>query len=262
MRILVASGSPHKDGLCTRLAEEAAGGVEDAGGEVELVILAEKRISPCLACKDPPCWQKMECKVKDDALELRKRLNDANGLVFIAPVYFLSVNGLAKDFMDRMRYYGENGKPALAIAVAGGTGKGCISALQDICRWLVILGFRPINPLPVTRYNLDVALVEARIRARRLTELKSQPFVDLAERIAYYESLPYMKYGMTDEMIYLAREAIEGIVRRGNPSLAAEPRRKLETGEALLRVGRFNEGLKLITDAQEESMRIFNSIVR
>ncbi len=237
-------------------------GVKDAGGEVELAILAEKHISPCLACKDPPCWQKMECKVKDDALELRKRLNDADGLVFIAPVYFLSVNGLAKDFMDSMRSYGENGKPALAIAIAGGTGKGCISALQDICRWLVILGFRPVNPLPVTRYNLDVALVEARVRARRLTELKSQPFVDLAERIAYYESLPYMKYGMTDEMIYLAREAIEGIVRRGNPSLATEPRRKLESGEALLRVSRFNEGLKLITDAQEESMRIFNSIVR
>jgi multimeric flavodoxin WrbA len=122
VKILIVSGSPHKDGLCTRLAEEAARGVKDAGSETELVILAEKRIGPCLACKDPPCWQKMECKVKDDALELRKKLNDSNGLVFIAPVYFLSVNGLAKDFMDRMRSYGENGKPALAIAVAGGTG--------------------------------------------------------------------------------------------------------------------------------------------
>ncbi len=262
MRILVVSSSPHRNGICTRLAEEAAEGVREAGGEAELIILAGKRISPCLACEDPPCWQKMECRVEDDALEIRRRLNDANGLVFIAPVYFLSVNGLAKDFMDRMRYYGETGKPALAIAVAGGTGKGCILALQDICRWLIILGFRPINPLPVTRYNLDVSLVEARVRAKRLTELKSQPFTGLAEKIAHYESLPYMKYGMTDEIIYLAREAIEGIVRRGNPSLAAEPRRKLETGEAMLRVGKFNEGLKLIADAQEDSMRVFNSIVR
>lgn len=243
-----------------KLAREAAEGVKEVDGEVELITLAEKHIGPCLACEHPLCWQKMECRVGDDALELRRKLNDSDGLVFIAPVYFLSVNGLAKDFMDRMRYYGETGKPALAVAVAGGTGKGCISALQDICRWLIILGFRPINPLLVTRYNLDVALVEARIRGRWLAKLKPQPFSDLAERIAYYESLPYMKYGMTDEIIYLAREAIEGIVRRGKPDLAAKPRIKLEMGEALLKVGKFNDGLKLVTEAQEESMRVFNSI--
>jgi len=38
-----------------------------------------------------------------------------------------------------------------------------------------------------------------------------------------------MKCGVTDEMIYLAREAIKRIVRRGDPSLAIEPRRRLET---------------------------------
>lgn len=245
-----------------KLAREVVEGVKESGGEVELITLAEKRIGPCLACEHPPCWQKMECRVEDDALELRRKLNSNDALVFIAPVYFLSVNGLAKDFMDRMRYYGETGKPALAIAVAGGTGKGCILALQDICRWLIILGFRPINPLPVTRYNLDFALVEARIRGRLITDLKPQPFSNLAERIAYYESLPYMRHGMADEIIYLARETMEGIVRRGKPDLAAEPRRRLEIGEALLKVGKFNDGLKLVTEAQEESMRIFNIITR
>ncbi|MEM2850123.1 MAG: flavodoxin family protein [Candidatus Bathyarchaeia archaeon] len=262
MKVLIVSGSPHRDGLCMKLAREVAEGVKEVDSEVELITLAEKRIGPCLACEQPPCWQKMACRVRDDALEVRRKLNSSDALAFIAPVYFLSVNGLAKDFMDRMRYYGETGKPALAVAVAGGTGKGCISALQDICRWLIILGFRPINPLPVTRYNLDVALVEARVRGRWLAKLKPQYFSDLAERIAYYESLPYMKYGMADEIIYLTREAIEGVVRRGRSELAAESRRKLETGEALLKVGKFNDGLKLITEAQEESMQIFNSITR
>ena len=44
----------------------------------------------------------MECKVKDDALELRKKLDDSDALAFLASVYFLSVNGLAKNFMERM----------------------------------------------------------------------------------------------------------------------------------------------------------------
>ena len=262
MKVLVVSGSPHRDGLCMKFAREVSEGIKETGGEAELITLAEKRIGPCLACEKSPCWQEMKCRVEDDALELRRKLNSSDALVFIAPVYFLSVNGLAKDFMDRMRYYGENGKPALAIAVAGGTGKGCLLALQDICRWLIILGFRPISPLPVTRYNLDVALVEARSRSKWLTKLKPQPFSSLAERIAYYESLPYMKHGMVDEIIYLAREAIEGIIRLGKPDLAAEPRRKLEIGEALLRIGRFNDGLKLVTEVQEESMEIFNSMTR
>ena len=260
MKTLVISGSPHRNGLCVKLSKEIIRGVEEAGGEAELVILADKNINPCLACEKPPCWQKMECKIKDDALELKRKLNDSDALAFLTPVYFLSVNGLAKNFMDRMRYYGKNGKPALAIAVAGGTGKGCILSLQDICQWLIMLGFRPINPLPVTRYNLDVAFVEVKIRSKRIAQLKPQPFSNLTEKIFYYESLPYMKDGMVNEIAFLAREAINGILRRGRPDLAVGAIEKLEKGEALLRLGKFEEGLKLITSAHEESMIIFNSL--
>jgi len=124
----------------------------------------------------------MECKVKDDALELRKKLDDSDALAFLASVYFLSVNGLAKNFVDRMRYYGENGKPALAVAVAG-NGEGMNIVLRGICRWLIMLGFRPISPLSVTRYNLDVALVEVRMRGKRIARLKPQPFSSLTEKI-------------------------------------------------------------------------------
>lgn len=155
---------------------------------------------------------------------------------------------------------GENGKPALAVAVAGGTGKGCILTLQDVCLWLIMLGFRPINPLPVTRYNLDVALVEARMRGKRIAQLKPQPFSNLAEKIFYYESLPYMRDGIINEIAFLAREAINGILRRGRPDLATQAIQKIEKGEALLRIGRIEEGLKFITEAQEESMSIFNSL--
>jgi len=67
---------------------------------------------------------------------------------------------------------------------------------------------------------------------------------------------------MVDEIIFLAREAINGILRRNKPDLATRAIEKLEKGENLLRLGRFEEGLKFVTEAHEESMSIFNSLSR
>jgi len=69
-----------------------------------------------------------------------------------------------------------------------------------------------------------------------------------------------MRDGIINEIAFLAREAINGILRRGRPDLATQAIQKLEKGEALLRIGRIEEGLKFITEAQEESMSIFNSL--
>ncbi|MCD6470677.1 hypothetical protein J7L29_07760 [Candidatus Bathyarchaeota archaeon] len=71
-----------------------------------------------------------------------------------------------------------------------------------------------------------------------------------------------MKYRMVDEIIFLAREAINGILRRSKPDLATRAIEKLEKGETLLRLGRFEESLKFVTEAHEESMSIFNSLNR
>ncbi len=261
MKVLAISGSPHPNGLTAKLVEEAAKGAEEAGAKVERIRLAEKKVLPCRACPNSPCWTEMDCAIKDDdGLELRRLLNEADALIFGAPVYFLSVNGLAKDFMDRMRTYGEGGKPALPIAVAGGTGKGCITAVQEICRWMAILGFRPLSPLPVTRYDFDIALVEARQRGRRLCQEPKKPYEGLADIIAYCESLPFMRYGMAEELAYLARIAIEAICRKGRPEEASGAREKLEQGLALIHQGRYHEALPLLAQAQEESMEIFNRL--
>jgi len=263
MKILSISCSPHRDGLTAQLIKEAAKGAKEAGADVEVVLLAQKDIKPCLACSNPPCWGEMDCKIlDDDGLELRRMMNESDALIIGAPVYFLSANGLAKDFMDRMRYYGESGKPAFPISVAGGTGKGCITTIQEIVRWLVILSFRPFMPLPVTRYDFDIAKVESRERGKRLVNEYSQrrSFASLAEQIAWYESLPFMRFTMKDEIFYLARIAIEGISRRSGDSLASQLRDKLKHAETLISIGKTEDGLKEAVSAHEESMALFNSL--
>ncbi|MEM3747638.1 MAG: hypothetical protein QXN67_09310, partial [Thermoproteota archaeon] len=132
-----------------------------------------------------------------------------------APVYFLSVNGLAKNFMDRMRNYRGDVRPSIAVAVAGGTGKGCVTALQEICRWMVLVGFSPVVAEPVTRYNLDLAMGWAKSWGMMLVEknhgVKGR---DLYSMLSELERLPYMRYTVTDEILYLARSAVEALARR------------------------------------------------
>jgi len=262
MRVVVISGSPHKDGMTAKVLREAAEGAREAGAQVEIISLAERRVRPCLDCEPAPCWERMDCNIKDDdGLALRKELAEADALIFGAPVYFLSVNGLAKDFMDRMRYAKEQeGKPAFPIAVAGGTGKGCILALQDICRWLVMLGFRPYWPLPVTRYDFDIALVEARERGRRLLGLERRPYSGLHDMVAHYESTPMMRWGMAEELAHLARVEIEAIRRRGQAREASQAREELDYGLLLLEMGRRDEALRHLANSQERAMEAFNRL--
>ncbi|MCS7105238.1 MAG: flavodoxin family protein [Thermofilaceae archaeon] len=262
MYVLVVSGSPRMEGLCHKISMELANGVKSAGGDVELVLLAGKRIEACRACGTTGCWSFMECSIQDDALELRRKFNDCDAFALVAPVYFLSVNGLTKNFIDRMRYYGENGKPAAVAAVAGGTGKGCIYALQEMCRWLVLVGFRPVSIMPVTRYNFETALVEARFNGSKLVNINRQPFASLSEKLVYLESLPYMKYEATDEMLYLARQAIHALARKGRIDLAGSLSYKIEEAETLRRLGLHQDALRLSVEVQEESMRLFNSLMK
>jgi len=91
----------------------------------------------------------------------------ADAYVLGAPVYYLDVNGLTKDFMDVISMPNSNGRPALGIVMAGGTGKGLTSALKSIY-YFFFKGLRGIDPLQVSRFNFDQALEEAYGSGKRL----------------------------------------------------------------------------------------------
>lgn len=259
MKILGVGGSPHKNGFSERLLNNALNGAEESGAEVNEVYLTDLEIKHCIGC-DYPCWDEMVCSLDDDGLELRRKLSNHDALIFSVPVYFLSVNGLSKNFMDRMRYYGDNGKPALSVLVAGGTGKGCVMTAQEVTRWLIMLGYRPLIPVLATRYNLDIAAAEARMKGKEIVETDRSPFSSLSEQIAEYESLPYMNWTMLDEMGFLTEHCIREISKLGHPEMASKFREKLERGRTLLESGNEDEGLDLIVSAQEESLETFEDL--
>lgn len=256
MKILAICGSPHREGLSPSLLKSAAEGAREAGAEVEVVLLAEKKVKPCIACPSPPCWTGMECKIKDDdGLYLRELFNKCDALIVSVPVYFLGINGIAKDFLDRMRYYGPNGKPAFPISCAGGTGKGCVKALQDLSTSLTVFGFRIVMPMPVTRYNAEEALAEAKERGRKLVQEygERKPFANLGEGFAWLYSLPYMRWDLIDELLYLSKIAIEGLRKKGKDDLADELTREL------LSIEKYPEDLaSRAMSIHEKTMHAFN----
>ena len=131
MRVLGIVCSPRKGGNTEILVTEALKAVAEAGGETELVLLADKNIAPCDACG--ACLESGICKVKDDMQMIYQQLESADGLIFGTPVYFLNVSAQAKAVMDRtyaiLGTRGLRGKVAAALVAVRRVGAGQVLSL-------------------------------------------------------------------------------------------------------------------------------------
>lgn len=99
MKVLGIMGSPRKKGNSAILLEQALAGAEQAGGEVEKVMVAELQIAPCLACGG--CERTGECIVHDTMGELYPKLEDLDGLIVATPAFFMGVPAQFKALIDR-----------------------------------------------------------------------------------------------------------------------------------------------------------------
>ena len=119
MKVLMISGSPHKEG-CTRLALREMERVFSAEGiETELIEVGAGPVSGCTACG--ACKKTGVCVIDDMVNEAIKKLEAADALVVATPVHYASPAGALLAFLDRMFYAGGPKfahKPAAALASA------------------------------------------------------------------------------------------------------------------------------------------------
>jgi NAD(P)H-dependent FMN reductase len=212
-------GSPHKHGMTAQLVQQALAGAQEAGAETTLVFLVDEPIGPCIGCNGN-CWETHEC-VHDPASASRNAsLQDSDGLIMAVPVYCWQMNGLTQLFIDKMRWNTGsvlehlNMRAAFGIACAGGSGTGCIMALQALYRYFYNWAFHGIKPLPVTRFNFHRALDEARIGGETLVNMIRQglkPYPSLGSALSDLEALPYMSDGPVDELRFIVQQLCEGI---------------------------------------------------
>lgn len=108
MKVVVLNGSPHKRGNTKVMIEEFARGVVDAGHEVEVIDLADKKVAGCLGCYH--CFKVPgECVQKDDMGEILAALDGADLVAFASPIYWFDITAQLKAVVDRMFARGATG---------------------------------------------------------------------------------------------------------------------------------------------------------
>jgi len=168
MKAIVLSASPNDDGLTAACAQAAALGLSNGGAEVEQVNLNKLDIGKCQACDHGwgTCRKEHRCQVVDDFQALHKQTCEADALVLVTPVYWWEMSESAKAFTDRLRRCEAIHKeesclfdtPMIMVAAAGGTGKGTISCLASMERFIQHVRARTFDLIPVNRWTKEYKL--------------------------------------------------------------------------------------------------------
>ena len=98
-KVLIISSSPRKGGNSDLLCDQFAKGAQEAGHEVEKISLREHKINYCTGCG--VCNETHRCVQKDDMAPLLDKMLAADVIVLATPVYFYSMDGQLKTFIDR-----------------------------------------------------------------------------------------------------------------------------------------------------------------
>ena len=105
MKVIAVNGSPRKKWNTATLLEKALEGAASRGAETELVHLYDlnfKGCISCFACKtiDGPSYGR--CAVKDGLAPLLEKIAQADAMVLGSPIYYGTVTGETRSFMERL----------------------------------------------------------------------------------------------------------------------------------------------------------------
>jgi multimeric flavodoxin WrbA len=239
MLVLGIVGSPRKNGRTNQLVDAALRGADAQGADTLKIYLADYAIQPFMGTGGSAE------AFGTSPQALSELCGEADAIVLGAPVYWGDINGLTKDFMDTVRTPGENGKPALGIAIAGGSGKGLLSGVQSLYHFFYHRQMRAIDPTPVSRFNMTEALEGLEASGARLVEMARQPEPFPGEPrearwgavLTHYCTLPYLDRDPLDEFVMLA----EQLIRTSAGERAAEAQAALDRALAAIAAGRRSE---------------------
>lgn len=130
MHILAVMTSYRRNGNTAHIVRQIQAHMEAAAAAAgepltwETLELGHLDIRPCRGCR--ACFDRGEdrCPLDDDLRGTKARLDAADGILFASPVYVDDVNGIAKNWIDRLAYLchrpGLMGKSAYLVATVGG----------------------------------------------------------------------------------------------------------------------------------------------
>ena len=100
MKILAFFGSARKKGNTMAMLNYLLDPME---GEKEIINCYSLDISPCIDCKY--CYKKRACSIKDGMVDIYQKIDEADVIIYAAPIYFYGTPGPMKVMMDRFQLY-------------------------------------------------------------------------------------------------------------------------------------------------------------
>ena len=107
MKVIAINGSPRKKWNTATLLEKALEGAASQGAETELIHLYDldyKGCTSCFACKLKGGKNYGKCAMNDGLTPVLARLADADAFLLGSPIYFGTVTGEMRSFMERLLF--------------------------------------------------------------------------------------------------------------------------------------------------------------
>jgi multimeric flavodoxin WrbA len=148
-QVLGIVGSPRRGGNTEILVDEALRGAEEAGAQVEKVILSKLDIGPCRGCD--ACKKAGKCTQQDDMHTLLEQMEHSQTWVLGTPVYWWGATAQFKAFLDR--WYGVQDRTMFAgrrtiliipLEDAKGTARHTVGMFKDVLNYLKMEHFATI----------------------------------------------------------------------------------------------------------------------
>lgn len=170
--LMAVSSSPRRNGNTELLLNSFVEGVKTQGWEAEIYRIHYLNIGMCQACDF--CAKEGECILDDDMQYIYSRIKEAQGLVVASPVYFGTVSGQFKIFIDRFQCWWqakyrlkspfvseEEGKKGFFICVSALTNKNYCANAAEVAKVLFHnLNYRYIDSLSFEGFDFKGSIKE------------------------------------------------------------------------------------------------------
>ncbi|MBN1755010.1 flavodoxin family protein [bacterium] len=103
LKVIGIAASPRGQSNSTALLKAALKGVESQGITTRILELIKYNVLQCMGCNI--CVHDGKCRLVDDMYDLYPEVSAADGILFATPIYFYSLPGFAKIFIDRFQLY-------------------------------------------------------------------------------------------------------------------------------------------------------------
>lgn len=107
MKVMAFNGSPRKKWNTATLLQKALEGAGSQNAETELIHLYDlnyKGCISCFACKTIGGKSYGRCAVQDDLTDVFSKVEQADAIILGSPIYWGTVSGEMKSFMDRLLF--------------------------------------------------------------------------------------------------------------------------------------------------------------